>query len=92
MRRRRAGFLGRPRPMLRGKLAPLLRIIGRHHRIVGLETERLAISVWREFMLDGEVPLQQLLLLAADQANEMVWSDGAAHSKRPAPASSAHSI
>src|SRR5690606_17848826 len=45
------------------ELAPLLRVVGRHHRIVGLQPELLTILVRRQFVLDGEVPLQQLLLL-----------------------------
>jgi hypothetical protein len=72
-------LLGPSQPDTQGKLAPLLGVVWGRHRVVGLEPKSLAVLVGRKLVLHSEVALQQLVLLAEDQAHEVVWSDRPAH-------------
>jgi hypothetical protein len=62
-----------------GHLGTLPRVARRGHGIVGLEPELLAIRLWRELVRDVEVAPEGFLLLAADQAREVLFTNRAAH-------------
>jgi hypothetical protein len=68
-----------PEAALQGQFTPLLGVARRHHRVVRLQFKGVAVSPWSETMLYREMSLQELLLLATDQADEMVRPDRATH-------------
>src|SRR5512146_64504 len=55
-----------------GKLAALLGVIGRHHRIIGRQAPALAILLGRQIVGRLEVALQHFEFLAVLETNEMV--------------------
>ena len=62
-----------------GHLGTLPRVARRRHGVVGLEPELLAVRLRRELVRDVEMAPKDSLVLAADQADQVIVPDRAAH-------------
>jgi hypothetical protein len=49
-----------------------VRVVGRHHRVVGLEPEALSVFGWRQIVSDHQVAPECLPLLATDQTDKVI--------------------
>jgi len=68
-----------------GRLGPLPGVARCHHRVAGLEAKQLAVRLRRELVRDVEMATKGLLLLAADQADQVILLNRPAHRHRRRP-------